>query len=79
MGASMVAPLADLLVVIDDLNGLIQGVVTVVEGLGRRAPSLKVAGEILREADGRRRGVWWKETVEEGPGRGGGGGGPGVY
>lgn len=78
MGASMVAPLAELLTVIGDLDGLIEGVVAVVEGLGRRAPSLKVAGEILREADGRRRGVWWKENVGEGPGRGGGGG-AGVY
>lgn len=78
MGASMVAPLAELLTVIGDLDGLIEGVVAVVEGLGRRAPSLKVAGEILREANGRRRGVWWKENVGEGPGRGGGGG-AGVY
>lgn len=74
MGASMVAPLADLLRVTDDLDGLIEGVVGVVEGLGRRAPSLKVAGEILREADGRRRGVWWKESVGEVHGRAGGGG-----
>lgn len=72
MGASMVAPLADLLAVNDDLDGLIEGVVGVVEGLGRRAPSLEVAGQILREADERRRGVWWKESVGEGHGRPGG-------
>lgn len=74
MGASMVAPLADLLAVTDDLDGLIEEVVRVVEGLGRRAPSLKVAGEILREADGRRRVVWWKESVAEGHVRAGVGG-----
>lgn len=66
MGASMVAPLADLLGVSDDLDGLIEGVVAVVEGLGRRAPSLKVAGEILREADRRRRVASRKERLYRG-------------
>lgn len=73
MGASMVAELAELLSPIDDLDGLIDGVVRIVEDLGRRAPSLNVAAEILREADGRRKGGWCRNRALGDGGRGGGG------
>ncbi|MCJ1467520.1 hypothetical protein MMC07_006145 [Pseudocyphellaria aurata] len=70
MGASMVTDLAELLPSQEDLDGMIDRVVQVVEGLGERAPSLKVAGEILREAEGRRKDGWWRNgsAIIEGAG-----------
>lgn len=53
MGATMAVELAGLLPPKENLDGMIDRVVQVVEGLGERAPSLKVAGEILKEA-------WWR-------------------
>ena len=61
MGASMVTDLAGLLPSKEDLDGMIDRVLQVVEELGERAPSLKVTGEILREAEGKRREGWWRE------------------
>lgn len=60
MGASMVTELAGLLPPKVELDGMIDRVLQMVEGLGERAPSLKAAGEILREAEGRRKG-WWRD------------------
>lgn len=60
MGASMVTELAGLLPAKGDFDGMIDRVLQVVEGLGERAPSLKVAGEILREAE-RRREEWLRD------------------
>ncbi|MCJ1267641.1 hypothetical protein MMC22_007527, partial [Lobaria immixta] len=61
MGASMVTDLEELLRSKADLDGMIDRVVQVVEALGERAPSLKAAGEILREAEVKRREGWWRD------------------
>lgn len=70
MGASMVTELAELLPSQENLDEMIDRVVQVVEGLGERAPSLKVAGAILREAEGRRKDGWWRNgsAIIEGAG-----------
>lgn len=61
MGASMVSGLAELLPPKGELDEVIRRVVGVVEGLGAMAPSLAIAGGILREAEGRRREGWWRD------------------
>lgn len=74
MGASMVTELAGLLPSKEELDGIIDRVVRVVEGLGERAPSLKVAAEILKEAEVRREGWWRTGSVGVGGTRGVSGG-----